>query len=632
VIGRLVRQRWAHGNETLERTRAWDPAGRLASVGGPDGTTSYTYDLAGNLVSVDAPGAERDLAYTWDLAGRRSSVTHPDGAVVASTYDPLGRLATVSHPTLGTTTYAWGPDGRLLGEDLPGAGNDRSWSYDAATGVVTRYLQHLGGATVDTALGHDKAGRLTSAATAGGPAQTYAYDKAGQLTSVRTNGTPTHSYTYDPLGRRTRSTDASGTFDYAYDPAGRLASRTTPDADYPLSVKAQVNGQTVGTLAGHRPGDATFTYDAAGRRTKRTATEATTTYAYGPDGKLLSTASGPLTTSRAYDAAGRLAAVTVDDGTPDTTRLVWDDSGTPQPLELADARGRIELVDGVGLIGVTTTTGPALVSTDHLGSVLSTPATASLVAEPSYGPFGEANGSGPRPEPTLGYRGELQTGSLLHLRARDYDASAGAFTSRDPLDGVDGTPTVANLYHYADNDPLNRVDPTGMSAINDRVLRAACAAPPVLVTPDPSRPAAHRPWRRPEAGAHRPDPRRPGARRTRDVLGPGGRRPHPNAGRLHAAPGSTNAAQDRDGWIIGILALLAAISALILSGGGGGGGGTGSCTAPQTPTGGGVTSVDLFATSNGRNQRPKPRPRDLGVDSPEDDVCPGYSDGSSYGL
>lgn len=57
----------------------------------------------------------------------------------------------------------------------------------------------------------------------------------------------------------------------------------------------------------------------------------------------------------------------------------------------------------------------------------------------------------------------------------------------------------------------------------------------------------------------------------------------------------------------------------------------GSCVAPQTG-GGGVTAVDLYATSNGKNQRPKPRPRDLGVDSSDDDVCPGSSDGISYGL
>jgi hypothetical protein len=34
-------------------------------------------------------------------------------------------------------------------------------------------------------------------------------------------------------------------------------------------------------------------------------------------------------------------------------------------------------------------------------------------------------------------------------------------TSRDPLDGVAGTTTETNPYHYVDNDPLNKTDPTG---------------------------------------------------------------------------------------------------------------------------------------------------------------------------
>lgn len=49
-----------------------------------------------------------------------------------------------------------------------------------------------------------------------------------------------------------------------------------------------------------------------------------------------------------------------------------------------------------------------------------------------------------------------------------------------------------------------------------------------------------------------------------------------------------------------------------------------SNVAPQTPTGGGVSPVDLYATGNASG--PKVRPSDLGVDGPEDDVCLGESE------
>ena len=44
--------------------------------------------------------------------------------------------------------------------------------------------------------------------------------------------------------------------------------------------------------------------------------------------------------------------------------------------------------------------------------------------------------------PKLGYRGEIVIDNLTYLRARNYDAASGVFTSRDPLDGVNGTAVV----------------------------------------------------------------------------------------------------------------------------------------------------------------------------------------------
>jgi RHS repeat-associated protein len=63
----------------------------------------------------------------------------------------------------------------------------------------------------------------------------------------------------------------------------------------------------------------------------------------------------------------------------------------------------------------------------------------------------------------FGYRAELTTrDQLVHLRNRDYDPATGTFLTPDPLDGVAGTTTETNPYHYADNDPLNKTDPLGL--------------------------------------------------------------------------------------------------------------------------------------------------------------------------
>ncbi|HEX7131704.1 MAG TPA: RHS repeat-associated core domain-containing protein [Iamia sp.] len=105
-------------------------------------------------------------------------------------------------------------------------------------------------------------------------------------------------------------------------------------------------------------------------------------------------------------------------------------------------------------------------ASDLLGTLVSTPATDDLVADDTYDAYGTpAAATGPAP--TLGFRGEVLAGGLVHLRARDLDPATGQFTTRDPLDGVAGTTTVVNPYHYGDNDPVNRADPLGLYAIDD---------------------------------------------------------------------------------------------------------------------------------------------------------------------
>ena len=73
---------------------------------------------------------------------------------------------------------------------------------------------------------------------------------------------------------------------------------------------------------------------------------------------------------------------------------------------------------------------------------------------------------GPTTEPGVnigfGYRGELETIPGVHLRARALLPAVGVLGTVDPLDGVAGTPPYTNPYHYADNDPINKVDPAGL--------------------------------------------------------------------------------------------------------------------------------------------------------------------------
>lgn len=70
-----------------------------------------------------------------------------------------------------------------------------------------------------------------------------------------------------------------------------------------------------------------------------------------------------------------------------------------------------------------------------------------------------------------------------------------SFITPDPLDGVDGTPVVANPYHYTSNDPLNKTDPLGLRPEDDLfntgpVLGDVCSSPnpPIPCLPKPPGP------------------------------------------------------------------------------------------------------------------------------------------------
>lgn len=420
----------------------YDEAGRRTSMTDPTGTTTWAYDNIGNLLEATAGDGDA-LTYTWDPAGRRSSLTYPAGAVLAYGYDNDGRLISTNLSTGGSSSYQWDDDARLVREDLPGD-LIREWGY---TGTYrTRYLQQRAGVTIhDTALDYDSAGRLihdhTNLTTKG-----YTYDPAGQLAS-ETAGTLATTWVYDARGHRTAEVKPSGSTSWAYDDAGQLTTQTSPT------------------------GTTTFTYDEAGRLAVSEG-QLLTEYTYDGRGlpmEISTSESGTDTgrITRTYDGNRQLLNIADTSGTTTTdTDLLWDNQRAVPEVAHASLDGSesTDFVYGVGRDYARTATTSFAFNEDHQASMIADPlqpSSARWMRSTSYDPWGNPEGDGPTGL-AFGYRGELHLGDQLHLRNRDYFPTMAAFATPDPLDGVPGQTTIANLYHYSSNDPLNQTDPLGL--------------------------------------------------------------------------------------------------------------------------------------------------------------------------
>jgi RHS repeat-associated protein len=74
--------------------------------------------------------------------------------------------------------------------------------------------------------------------------------------------------------------------------------------------------------------------------------------------------------------------------------------------------------------------------------------------------------------PRFGYRRELSIGdNAVYLRGRWYQPQVGRFAARDPLSTLVGQARPDSPYPYADNDPLDKVDPLGTFALFDFISR-----------------------------------------------------------------------------------------------------------------------------------------------------------------
>ena len=462
---------------------------------GKDESVVYRYDSERNLTNIALPDGQQ-VVFTRGLGGRIEHLALGAGPTLTYEYATNAgsgflRPLTVSSTTgdvlqfgyVGPlmTSVAW--SGSITGQVSIALNSDLllasesvnnstvSLSYDA-----DKFLSQAG----DLKIARDPVTGFTTGTTLGNVTDRYEFDDRGLLTqygaSISGTSIWSSAWSFDSIQRITNKVEILGgitnTFGYVYNLSGRLI-QVWRNGSLAASYSYDTNGNRL-TLNSE-----TATYDSQDRLTSYNGA----TFGWSPNGNLTSLTIAGQTTTYACDVRGALTAVTpasgaridyiidtagrriakkmggvmqkgwlwngdrivaeLDSSAVVAQRFVYgDDDQTPSYLLkgtntyriLSDERGSVRLV-------VNATDGSVLqeLNYDEFGRVLSD-------SNPGFQPFGFAGGLY---DPDTG---------LVRFGMRDYSAQIGRWLQRDPIIFAGGD---LGMFNYANNDPINQIDPSG---------------------------------------------------------------------------------------------------------------------------------------------------------------------------
>lgn len=436
---------------------SYDPNGNVSQMTDASGTTTYTYNDADRLIST-TNGAGATVSYGYDPADNLTSLTYPNGKTATYSYNALEQMASVEDWSANKTTFVYDPSGNLTGVTYPN-GITQTATYDPAseTSSITDTLD--GSTIIGFAYGRDKDGLVTSEQDTGTPGSknvTYSFNSLNELTSA-------------------------GSSSYQYSSGRNLTTGPTGlSQQFNASDELCWAGTGSGACSAPASGAITYSYSNEGNLTTVTAGTGTTTYGWDQANKLTSLDTGTSASSYVYDGAGLLQSEITNGVTTDYT---WS---SPSGLALLLEDGANYYIYGPGdtpIEQIGTSSGDtSYLLADNSGSVrATTDPSGAVIGESTYDPWGNTIATSGTAMTPFGFGGAYLESSahLYYMRARWYDAATGQFISVDPAVAVTLYP-----FQYANNDPLNGIDPSGLMVLS---LRARLGYE--MFSPPPRRPA-----------------------------------------------------------------------------------------------------------------------------------------------
>jgi RHS repeat-associated protein len=490
---------------------SYTPAGRLQTENGPwaNDTLTYTYvqglrtaltlsqttsnwsesfgyDSGWRLQTLTSPAGSFTYGYNFQPASSLvTGISLPNGANIVNSYDSLARLtgtALNNHWTHPLDSYTYTPD---------------------ALGLRTNIVRNLGLTSSTVTAGFDNIGQLTSwsAAEAGGtPRQNeqlgFGYDAAHNL-HTRNNGSLAQTFTTDAANELTGVT-RSGTFTLSgATPApatsitvNGLAAQTYGDFTFARTNLALASGnntftniaqnsygvRATNTLTLNLPSSVTLNSDGNGSLTN----DGSRAFGYDAENQLTNiTLAGSWKSDFVYDGFNR-RRIARDFAWQGSTwvltnevhyiydgRLLIQERGTNNnPLVTytrgLDLGGSLRRMGGIGgLLARTDTNGSTFYHADGNGNITALiDAQENIVGRYMYGPFGKPLGQwgSLAPVNVMQFSSKPSYRGLDDFGLRWLMPDLDRFANQDPIGERGGI----NLYRFAGNNAVNKVDPLGL--------------------------------------------------------------------------------------------------------------------------------------------------------------------------
>lgn len=432
---------YSDGSAPIAYTYGGD--GELNSMEDATGVSVYTYDSLGRLVSDHSSSTGESVLYSYDPANNLTGLTYGDGEVVTNSYNGAGGMTAVNDGSGNVTKFGYDASGNLTAITHPDGSVD-SYSYNANSEITDVSASTASSTIYNLVTPRNADGNITSQSGTGLAGQTgattsYTYNTSEQLTgtSLQTQGLSTAGY------------------GYSYGPAGNMTS-------------SSLAGQTVRTSSYNVDGELTSS--------SNPTNQATTSYGYNPEGERTSTtvtvANEPVTTNYTWNQAGEFTGTTAESFGYNGAGLLTQSIANSTTYNLVGATPQIissglnDFVRGPqGLVVEEVTAGQGSKALyyhhDQLGSTRAlTDSQGHDVVNYSYSPYGQSTATATGVINPFGFADSYTepTSGLIYLINRWYDPTTQQFLSVDPVVEDTGQP-----YSYAGDNPINRIDPLGLS-------------------------------------------------------------------------------------------------------------------------------------------------------------------------